>query len=258
MLLTCPISLLLAKLPHVSMLLLSFTHFFYLTLFFSGVCPCTDFFCPVLSTEENGLSLLQLIGNPPPSDIEKVYGPDNSPGYVFSQSSNTGQLAHAHLPNPFYRDFSLMFHVKPTTTRPGIIFSVTDATQQIMYVGVKLGAVQGGRQQILLYYTEPDSTTSYLAASFTVPSMQDQWTRFALSVNQDTVTLFFNCDSEPQVVTFERSPDDMDLENGAGIFVGQAGGADSDKFLVCNMPSSRANANINKPFKILEKMLTVL
>lgn len=188
----------------------------------------------VFSTE-GGLSLLQLIGNPPPSSIQQVYTPDNNAAYQFGPNSNTGQLAHAHLPNPMYRDFSLMFYVKPTTTRGGVIFSVTDAAQQIMYVGVKVSDVVSDRQRIILYYTEPDSLSSYEAASFTVPSMKDRWTRFALSVNQDKVMLFFNCDSEPKVVTFERSPDDMDLENGAGVFVGQAGGADPDKFLVCDV-----------------------
>lgn len=34
------------------------------------------------------------------------------------------------------------------------------------------------------------------------------------------------------MVKFERSPDPMELDTAAGIFVGQAGGADTDKFQV--------------------------
>lgn len=45
-----------------------------------------------------------------------------------------------------------------------------------------------------------------------------------------------NCDTELEAVRFERSPDEMDLEAGAGVFVGQAGLADPDKFLVCGFP----------------------
>ncbi|XP_056144842.1 collagen type XVIII alpha 1 chain a [Lampris incognitus] len=180
---------------------------------------------------ENGVSLLQLIGDPPPDEITQVFGPDNSPGYVFGPDANTGQLARAHLPSPFYRDFSLIFNLKPTSDRGGVVFSVTDSSQQIMYVGVKLSAVQGGKQNVILYYTEPDSQESYEAARFPVLSMRDTWTRFAIAVQDEKVTFYLNCDMEPQVKRFERSPDEMELEAGAGVFVGQAGGADPDKFL---------------------------
>lgn len=179
------------------------------------------------------MSLLQLIGDPPPDEITRVYGPDNSPGYVFGPDANTGQLARAHLPSPFYREFSLIFNLQPTSSKAGVIFSITDASQQIMYVGIKLSAVAGGRQDIILYYTEPDSQASYEAASFTVPSLVNSWTRFAIAVEEDRVSFYINCDSDPHVVRFERSPDEMELEGGAGVFVGQAGGADPDKFLVC-------------------------
>ncbi|KAJ8349566.1 hypothetical protein SKAU_G00246960 [Synaphobranchus kaupii] len=179
----------------------------------------------------SGVSLLQLIGDPPPDEITKVYGPDNSPGYVFGPDANTGQLARAHLPSPFYRDFSLLFNLQPTSPKAGVIFSITDSSQQIMYVGIKLSAVTGGTQRVILYYTEPGSQVSYEAASFSVPSLLNTWTRFSIAVVEDRVNFYINCDSDPQVVRFERSPDEMELEPGAGVFVGQAGGADPDKFL---------------------------
>lgn len=197
---------------------------------FSTCCGQTSCFSP--SLEDSGVSLLQLIGDPPPSEITQIDGPDNSPGYVFGPDANAGQLAHAHLPSPFYRNFALIFNLKPTTDRGGVIFSVTDITQQIIYVGVKLSAVQGGYQHVILYYTEPDSQTSYEAARFRAPSMRDTWTRFAIAVRDDKVMFYLNCDIDPQVKRFERSPDEMELEAGAGVFVGQAGGADPEKFLV--------------------------
>ncbi|XP_058475540.1 collagen type XVIII alpha 1 chain a isoform X2 [Solea solea] len=181
--------------------------------------------------EDSGVTLLQLISDPPPSEITQVYGPDNSPGYVFGPTANTGQLARAHLPNSFYRDFSLIFNLKPTSDKGGVLFSVTDAAQKIMYVGVKLSAVQGGNQNVILYYTEPGSQQSYEAARFPVSSMRDTWTRFAIAVRDDKVMFYHNCDAAPQVMRIERSPDDMELDTGAGVFVGQAGGADLDKFL---------------------------
>lgn len=101
-----------------------------------------------------------------------------------------------------------------------------------MYVAVKLSAVRLGRQKVQFFYTEPDSEASYEAASFDVPSLVGTWTRFSLSVFEEQVTFYQGCDSEPQVVKFERSPDPMELDAASGVFVGQAGGADPDKFQV--------------------------
>lgn len=102
-----------------------------------------------------------------------------------------------------------------------------------MYVGVKLSDVQGSNQDVILFYTEPGSEQSYEAARFPVPSTVDTWTRFAIAVKDDKVTFHLNCEAGSGVTRIERSPDDMELEAGAGVFIGQAGGADPGKFLVC-------------------------
>lgn len=176
--------------------------------------------------------MLQLIGDPPPSQITKYYGPRGDATYYFTAAAAAGQPALSHVPNPFYRHFSLIFNIKPSSPAAAVLFSITDAPQKLMYIGVKLSAERSGRQKVQFFYTEPDSEASYEAASFDVPSMVDSWTLFSLSVFEDQVTLYQGCDSEPQVVKFERSPDPMELDPGAGIFVGQAGGADDDKFQV--------------------------
>lgn len=190
--------------------------------------------CPLPPPAENlsaEVSLLELIGDPPPEEILKIYGPDNNPGYVFGPNANTGQVARYHLPSPFYRDFSLLFHIQPTTPRAGVLFAVTDSSQSIIYVGVKLSDLQAGKQRIIFYYTEPGSPSSYAAATFTVPTLLNQWTRFAISVEEDEVVLYLDCE-EYERVRFERSPDEMELEQGSGLFVAQAGGADPDKYQV--------------------------
>lgn len=176
--------------------------------------------------------MLQLIGDPPPNEIPTIYGPGGGRAYVFTAVAVSGQPALAHVPSPFYRHFSLLFHIKPSTPAASVLFSITDGLQKLMYVGVKLSAVQLGRQRVQFFYTEPDSEASYEAASFEVPSLVESWTRFSLSIFEDQVTFYLGCDSEPQVVKFERSPDPMELDTAAGIFVGQAGGADVDKYEV--------------------------
>lgn len=159
-------------------------------------------------------------------------GPRGEAAYFFTPAVVSGQPALAHVPNPLYRHFSLVFHVKPATPAASVLFSITDGSQKLMYVGVKLSAVRSGRQRVQFFYTEPDSEASYEAASFDVPSLVGTWSRFSLSVYEEQVTFYQGCDSEPRVVKFERSPDPMELDPGAGIFVGQAGGADADKFEV--------------------------
>ncbi|KAK7939020.1 hypothetical protein WMY93_002346 [Mugilogobius chulae] len=83
--------------------------------------------------------------------------------------------------------------------------------------------------QVILFYSEPGAAQTVEAARFPVSSLQNQWTRFAVAVDEDKVKFYLNCDPEPQVTRIERSPDLLELEPGAGVFVGQAGGADGDK-----------------------------
>lgn len=184
-----------------------------------------------MSIEESGISLPQLIGDTPPH-IPRVLGPNGQTAYVFDKDTNSGQMARAYLPSTFYRDFSIVFHLKPTSDDAGVIFSITDSNQQIMYVGVKLSAVKDGKRKVLFYYTEPDSDESREVASFEVPHQPDKWSRFSLAVNLDQLSFYGDCDSAPKVVKFERSSDEMKIEEDTGIFVGQGGTADPDKFQV--------------------------
>lgn len=152
--------------------------------------------------------------------------------FRFHGNALAGQPALAHVPNPFYRHFSLIFNVRPSSPDAAILFSITDGPQQLMYVGVKLGGERVGRQKVQFFYTEPDSERSYQAASFEVPNLVGSWTRFSLAVFEDQVTFYHGCEAEPQLIRFERSPDPMELDRRAWIFVGQAGKADPHRFKV--------------------------
>lgn len=167
-----------------------------------------------------------------PSGLNRSYGSRGQVSFSFSAKAAAGQLALAHVPNPFYRHFSLIFNVKPSSPAAAVLFSITDGPQKLVYVGVKLSGELAGRQKVQFFYTEPDSEASYEAASFDVPSLVNSWTRFSLSIFEDQVTFYHGCESEPQMVRFERSPDPMELDPEAEIFVGQAGKADADRFRV--------------------------
>lgn len=73
--------------------------------------------------------------------------------------------------------------VRPETQRGGVLFAITDAPQKVVKLGLALTPVRGGLQSILLYYTDTEGAShSRKAASFSVPDMTDQWTRFTVSV----------------------------------------------------------------------------
>ena len=177
------------------------------------------------------VGLLQLLGEPLPPQITQIDDPDVGPAYIFGSDANSGQVAQYHFPSPFFRDFSLLFHVRPATEAAGVLFAITDTAQAVISVGVKLSGVSDGHQHIQFLYTEPGAAQTHMAASFRLPAFAGQWTRFALSVDGDTVTLFVDCE-EVQSVPLVRSPRGLELEPGSGLFVAQGGGADPDKFQV--------------------------
>ncbi|KAL0190769.1 hypothetical protein M9458_013467, partial [Cirrhinus mrigala] len=130
-------------------------------------------------------------------------------------------MARAHLPTPFYRDFSIVFHLKPTSDNAGVIFSITDSNQKIMYLGVKLSAMEDGKRKVFFYYTEPNSNKSQEVASFEVEHKP---------LDLDQVSFYEDCVSEPKIVKFERSSDDLEIETNSRIYVGQSGADDPDKY----------------------------
>lgn len=72
--------------------------------------------------------------------------------------------------------------VRPATQRGGVLFAITDAPQKVVKLGLALTPVRGGLQSILLYYTDDEEAShSHKAASFSVPDMTEQWTRFTVS-----------------------------------------------------------------------------
>ena len=104
------------------------------------------------------MGLLQLLGDPLPEKISQIDDPHVGPAYIFGPDSNSGQVAQYHFPKLFFRDFSLLFHVRPATEAAGVLFAITDAAQVVVSLGVKLSEVRDGQQNISLLYTEPGAS----------------------------------------------------------------------------------------------------
>uniref|UniRef100_UPI00398EEDCC collagen alpha-1(XV) chain-like isoform X2 n=1 Tax=Pristiophorus japonicus TaxID=55135 RepID=UPI00398EEDCC len=183
--------------------------------------------------EERGsndhIDLTGLIGVPLPPSVAFITGYEGFPAYSFGPDANIGRLTKTMIPQSFYRDFAILVTIRPASDDGGVLFAITNSYQNIIYLGVKLTAVWNGSQQIVLFYTESGSQTSHEVASFEVSSMTHKWTRFALSIQDEVVTLYLDCD-EYQQSHFQRSPRALFFEPSSGIFIGNAGGAGLNKF----------------------------
>ncbi|XP_073534542.1 collagen alpha-1(XV) chain isoform X1 [Phyllobates terribilis] len=175
------------------------------------------------------LDLLELIGVPLPPSVSFITGYEGFPAYSFGPDSNIGRLTRTFIPQPFFRDFAIIATLKPNSNHGGVLFAITDAFQKIIYLGLKLSAVEDGTQRINIYYTEPGSHISKEAASFKVPVMTNKWNRFTVTVLEYEIVLYMDCE-EYQRAPFQRSAEPLTFEASSGIFVGNAGATGLEKF----------------------------
>ncbi|XP_067888322.1 collagen alpha-1(XV) chain-like isoform X2 [Heterodontus francisci] len=184
--------------------------------------------------EERGpkdhIDLTGLIGVPLPPSVAFITGYEGFPAYSFGPGANIGRLTKTMIPQSFYRNFAILVTIKPASDDGGVLFAITNSYQNIIHLGVKLTEVWNNNQRIVLFYTESGSQTSHEVASFEVPPMTNKWTRFALSIEDEVVTLYFDCD-EYQQSHFTRSHQALFFEPSSGIFIGNAGGTGLNKFI---------------------------
>ncbi|KAG7488667.1 hypothetical protein MATL_G00036390 [Megalops atlanticus] len=184
--------------------------------------------------EERGskghLDLTELIGVPLPPSVSFITGYEGFPAFSFGPDANIGRLTKTFVPDPFFRDFAVIVTIKPTTSRGGVLFAITDAFQKIVYLGLALTPVEDQTQRIILYYSEQGSSRSQQVASFKVPDMSNKWNRFTLTVQDDEVRLYMDCE-EYHRVAFQRSSGQLTFEASSGIFVGNAGGTGLERFV---------------------------
>ncbi|XP_034743918.1 collagen alpha-2(IX) chain-like isoform X2 [Etheostoma cragini] len=177
------------------------------------------------------LDLTELIGVPLPPSVSFTPGYQGFPAYKFDPEANIGRHTKTFVPGSFYRDFAIIVTVRPATQRGGVLFAITDTHQKVVELGLALTPVRGGLQSILLYYTDREQAShSHKAASFSVPDMTDQWTRFTVVVEHDEVRLFMDCGNGERT-TFNRRPERLNFTQNSGIFVANAGNTGLDKFV---------------------------
>lgn len=195
------------------------------------LCDLMVFLCVSEGGSQGQMDLTELIGVPLPPSVSFVTGFEGYPAYRFGPDANVGRLTKSFIPDPFYRDFTVIVTAKPTTRHGGVLFAITDAYQRVVQLGVALSPVEDGSQQVLLYYTDPGVGSTQEAASFKLADLTGRWARFTLTVQGTEVRLYMDCE-EYHRVAFQRSPEPLTFEASSGIFVGNAGGTGLDRFVV--------------------------
>ncbi|CAB1317451.1 unnamed protein product, partial [Coregonus sp. 'balchen'] len=179
------------------------------------------------------LDLTELIGVPLPPSVTYITGYEGfRPAYNFGPGANIGRLTKTFMPDPFFKDFAIIVTIRPSSNQGGVLFAITDAQQRVVQLGLALTAVEDQTQSIQLYYTEggQGSSHSQQVVSFKVPDMTKKWTIFTLSVQDQEVRLYMDCD-DFQAETFHRSSHQLSFEPSSGIFVGNAGGTGLERFV---------------------------
>lgn len=201
------------------------------------MCEPWPLFRPPTELASQGhLDLTELIGVPLPSSVSFVTGYGGFPAYSFGPDANVGRPARTLIPPTFFRDFAISVTVKPSSDNGGVLFAITDAFQKIIYLGLRLSGMEDGRQQVILYYTEPGSHVSHEAAAFPVPVMTHRWNRFSVIVQGEEVALLMDCEEQGHI-PFQRSSRPLAFEPSAGIFVGNAGATGLERFTVSPSPA---------------------
>jgi collagen type XVIII alpha len=153
-------------------------------------------------------------------------GLDGFPAFGLRPGSDVKSPYRLFIPEKLYSEFSIVATVRPNTREGGFLFSVVNPLETVVQLGVQIspaGPSQPGSVNISLFYTDVNRNfASQTIASFVVPSFVKKWTRFALRVTADNVTLFFNCQEYDTVVT-KRNPQELVFDSASTLYVGQAG-----------------------------------
>ncbi|XP_045483928.1 collagen alpha-1(XVIII) chain isoform X3 [Pieris rapae] len=169
--------------------------------------------------------LLHAIGVPFSNPKTQYFdeGLDGFPAYGLKPGSDIKSPYRLFMPEKLYAEFSITATVRPANKDGGFLFSVVNPLETVVQLGVQLIPSGPGLTNISLLYTDANIyALSQTIASFVVPSFSKKWTRFALRVTNDNVTLFLNC-LEFDTVVVKRNPQELVFDSASTLYVGQAG-----------------------------------
>nr|XP_054748685.1 collagen alpha-1(XV) chain-like [Lytechinus pictus] len=175
--------------------------------------------------------ILQVIGHPLPNGVTFTEGLTGA-AFKFEGDSNAGRHAEIILPTDFsanFPEFSILMLLRPYSGSRGTVFGVTDPYHQTIILSVNITGISIEDMRISLILTNIDYTSeSTEVAAFLVPSFTNHWTQLALSVRDNQVTLFLDC-QELGTQTFDKDPGwHIRIPPMAPLFIGHLGTVGED------------------------------
>lgn len=150
-------------------------------------------------------------------------GLDGFPAYGLRPGSDIKSPYRLFMPEKLYPEFAITAAIKPANRDGGFLFSVVNPLETVIQLGVQLIPSGYGLTNITLLYTDVNSyITTQKIASFVVPSMVRKWTKLALRVSAENVTLFLNC-NEFETAQVRRVPQELVFDSASTLYLGQAG-----------------------------------
>lgn len=148
-------------------------------------------------------------------------GSDGFPAFGFRYGSDVKVPYRIIMPEKLFPEFSILIRAKPKSVNGGYIFAVVNSYETVVQLGVRLVRT-GLNMNISLIYTDPSQLASVSIANFTVNNFVNIWTRFAIRVQSDNITLFYNC-KENATVPFKRHPEQLVFDSASTLYIAKAG-----------------------------------
>lgn len=148
-------------------------------------------------------------------------GTEGFPAFGFKTGSDVKAPYRIILPEKMFPDFAILAKVKPTSASGGYIFAVVNPYETVIQLGLMITR-DGAHSNISFLYTDPSHLSSNIIANFTVDDFTNYWTRFAIKVHGENITLYFNC-VENVTVTALREPRTIIFDSASTLYIAKAG-----------------------------------
>lgn len=153
-----------------------------------------------------------------------VIGPDYYDVLKFDAQAVVKYPSRMVLPTKM-NDFMIAGIFQPDSDHGGYIFTVMNPTENIIQLGVHLGAVENGTRNISLYYTdvhqEEVPRESHEMAVFQIPVDKSPF-RFAFKLLVDELIFYYECE-EKESLAIHREPSELEFDQASIVYIGQAG-----------------------------------
>ncbi|KAJ6643539.1 Collagen alpha-1(XV) chain [Pseudolycoriella hygida] len=167
---------------------------------------------------------------PPETGVTFVEGMDGFPAFFIKADADIKSPHRMVLPEKLL-EFAIMAIIRPETRNGGYIFSVVNPLDTVVQLGMHISPAIEDKWNLTLYYTDSSvHSTSQKLISYEMPYAK-KWTRIALRVLSNEITIFLNC-IEVETVTVKREPLELNFDSASTLYLAQAGPIIKGNFVI--------------------------